>query len=285
MAEPVGLVIGGLSLASLFTNCIECMNLVRSGQNLSKDYQLSITQLILLEARLKAWGNSLSVTTAGNEHPTLRNNWNEEQGAVGRCLVSIKELFQDSKDLERKYGLREIETENRTLVFASSQQSPAFQEIEDRLRYDRNTQQSTLPAWKKSTWAIRDKKRFDSLLSLLDSLISGLEQLSDRLKVIGLQRELLSLKIQSISRPESINLLEEASSQAEEPRASQNASRASGHTYIRNICKDQARMMQGDVDVHEQGSYFHRYEDNTASGNSRLMQGNMSREAAADFWR
>lgn len=151
MAEPVGLVIGGLSLASLFTSCIECMDFVDAGQNLAGDYQLSITQLILLEARLKAWGNSLSVTTAGYEHPILRNNWNKEKAAVGSCLFSIKELFEDSRVLERIYGLQGVETENRTLISANSQHNPAFQEIEDRLRYDRTTQQSTLSTWKKST--------------------------------------------------------------------------------------------------------------------------------------
>ena len=105
MAEPIGLTIGGLGLAALFSTCIECMDYFHLGQNYGKDYELSLTKMILLKARLNAWGESLGVMVEGHELSSLRDRWLQERETVGRCLVGIKSIFDDSSMLEKRYGL------------------------------------------------------------------------------------------------------------------------------------------------------------------------------------
>lgn len=55
MAEPLGLAIGDLGLAADY---------ISLGRNYGADYQQSLTKMILLKARLNAWGESL--------HPSRR---------------------------------------------------------------------------------------------------------------------------------------------------------------------------------------------------------------------
>lgn len=39
MAEPLGLAIGDLGLAALFTTCVECMDYISLGRDYGADYQ------------------------------------------------------------------------------------------------------------------------------------------------------------------------------------------------------------------------------------------------------
>ena len=61
MAEPIGLAIGVVGLAGLFSTCVECMDYISLGRDYGKDYELSLMKTILLKARLNAWGESLCV--------------------------------------------------------------------------------------------------------------------------------------------------------------------------------------------------------------------------------
>ena len=51
MAETTGLVIGAVSLASLFTDCIDCFNYIRVGQALQDDFPIYQTELDVLQLR------------------------------------------------------------------------------------------------------------------------------------------------------------------------------------------------------------------------------------------
>lgn len=74
--------------------------------NLGKDYEIPAMKLELLNSRVKAWGESLAVTHTGRENTMLRSGWAQEKKTVGRCLIGIKGILEDTKRLESRYGLR-----------------------------------------------------------------------------------------------------------------------------------------------------------------------------------
>jgi len=101
MAEAVGLVIGSVSLAALFTTCIDFMDFVDLGRNHGKDFEVALTKLLLLRSRLHAWGESLNIPQQGQELPILRKSWPREKDAIGRGLVGIKQAFEETDAFEK----------------------------------------------------------------------------------------------------------------------------------------------------------------------------------------
>ena len=103
------LAIGVVGLAGLFSTCISL------GRDYSKDYELSLTKTILLKARLNVWGESLCVMQEGRELAVLGDCWFQEKDAVGRCLLGIKTIFDDTIQIETKYGLEPFNTDRHSL--------------------------------------------------------------------------------------------------------------------------------------------------------------------------
>ena len=183
MAEAAGLAIGAIGLARLFTTCIECIDYVSLRRNYGRDYETSITKLILLNARLSAWGESLLVTYKGEENAALRERWREEQSTVGKCLVGIKSMLEDSEQIESRYGLKPFSTDQSSLLVPRGHVSKVFRQIEDKFESCVQWQQEDASMSKKARWAICDKNTFDSLIADLAFFIGRLEDLSDRLQV------------------------------------------------------------------------------------------------------
>lgn len=189
MVEPIGLTLGGLSLAALFSTGVECMDYIILARNYGRGYEHSLNKMNLLKARLNAWGQSLRVTQKGEELGVLRDHWDQEKETVEKCLVGIKTIFDDSGKLEERYGLRQY-IADRDSVSPALQvgESPALRQMEECFKSATINRQENASLWKKTTWAIHDKKKFDSLISDIAFYVDGLEKLSERLNVLDLQR-------------------------------------------------------------------------------------------------
>lgn len=179
MAEVSGLVLGAVALASLFNTCVDCFECVQLGRSYVEDYQLACTKICLLKARLSAWGMSLNVEVPGSEHPALRRYWTEEKDVVGRSLFGIKEIFDDTSRLTEKYKLttKHSRTFRSTVAHRLSNVPPASEELK--------SLKLTVTGWsllrKRTTWAIHDKQKFDSLIEDLRFLIENLEEVTYRI--------------------------------------------------------------------------------------------------------
>ena len=242
--------------------------------------------MVLLKARLNAWGESLRVTQPGQEHPVLRDRWIQERETVGMSLFGIKTTFDDAGNLEKKYGLEQSSTE--------SVAPPVYRQIAEKMEFAIASRQKDASFGKKIIWAIHDKKKFDALISDVAFFVDGLEKLSDRLHLLGLQTQLLGTKIQGVTNKESIALLEQASAQPDRlvaPSADASAGGAApagstlGHSYIRTVIKGRARVLNGDLGLQGQSSSYHSFEDTQAFDDAKVVQGNMSAEAARDFFK
>lgn len=72
-AEGVaGLALSAVSIASLFTSCIDCFNIVVTAKDFGRDYKLLCTALSIQKLRLFLWGESVGlVSRQGTLNPAL----------------------------------------------------------------------------------------------------------------------------------------------------------------------------------------------------------------------
>lgn len=183
MAEAVGLALGTVALASLFTTCIECMEYFELSKNYEYDYNLACLKLSLLKSRLGTWGQTLGICVgchAGYEEKRLHLKWHREEAVIESSLQGIVDIFGNANILEDKYRL--VPRKLRKVNHGPSRigEGPA-QESGKVKRYLLPIRIRGIALIRRSTiWAIRDKQKFDILIDDLDFLISNLEAISAR---------------------------------------------------------------------------------------------------------
>ena len=175
-----GLVVGAVTLVSLFSTCIELFDLFELGKNLAYDYQLACTKIILLRTRLEHWGEELNIETPGAEYTALREHWPVEKEIVGRCLSGIQYIFSNTSLLTEKYEL--IPTRIWRLQ-SSIPQSRATKgpPTNSKRKFPSIVNWSLLR--KRTLWAVHDKQKFEHLIQDLSFLIENLEKVTSRLSM------------------------------------------------------------------------------------------------------
>ena len=100
MAKTAGLVIGAISLASLFTDCVDCFNYFRICQTLEVDFPIYKTKLDVLQLCFSRWAQVMieistkrSVIT-GDIAPLVVNTLKK----IARLFQGAREDAEDSAD-------------------------------------------------------------------------------------------------------------------------------------------------------------------------------------------
>ena len=65
MAEVVGLVLGGLGLAGLFNNALDCFEYIHIGKTFGGNFQTSLLKLDSARLKLSRWGEALGLSGGG----------------------------------------------------------------------------------------------------------------------------------------------------------------------------------------------------------------------------
>lgn len=167
MAEAVGLTLGGVALASLFSTCIELLDYFELSKTYEYDYGVACLKLSLLQSRLDSWGQT-------------RQQWLVENMVIRRSLQGIAGILGNVELLKDKYCLLPRESRNKIALLVHNGQTPSFQPKARRqvLRYIRGIRITFVR--RSTTWAIRDKQKFDILIDDLEFFISNLEAISSQ---------------------------------------------------------------------------------------------------------
>ncbi|KAG8752104.1 hypothetical protein FRC14_007342 [Serendipita sp. 396] len=198
MAEVAGLVIGAISMVTLWNTCVQAFDTVASGRNYGYDYEVLRVKLEVERIRLLAWGEAVGLasvqkeTTDPSKAIDTRLNRAEMRDTVLRLLGCIQHVFEDTQALQRKYGLKQESLLggggsqiHLALPSSETQQVLAlvFKRAYSNLQRSANEYQQSTPLRLKTMWAISDKAKFihfvaeirgfnDSLVHLFPDMVT-----------------------------------------------------------------------------------------------------------------
>lgn len=185
MAEAAGLALGAVALVSLFQTAVECLEYFELARALKHDHELAATKVSLLESRLKEWGGHVQVLEPGREDEGLRTIWEEEGGLITKSLSGIALILGNAAELNQTYGLHKKKLVRCKWSSPFPRQRPGSKLQSTTSSTSQIAVKATASFRRQVVWAIRDKKRFDSLISDLDFLVTNLEKVGERLRSRG----------------------------------------------------------------------------------------------------
>ena len=96
--DPVGLTIGAITLASLFSLCVQCFDLIEAGRNVCSDYELQVVKLSIEKRRLMIWGRAVGILQPDSGRDELLDE-PETRDLVHLILMNVQKLFHDAESL------------------------------------------------------------------------------------------------------------------------------------------------------------------------------------------
>lgn len=208
MAEILGAVASGITLAALFKTCVEAFDLIQTAHNQELDLRKLVLRLGIEKCRLFTWGESLGFTTAGDDsEPTVSASCQFHE-VMMETLETLLQLFNDSKKLQERYGCKQYlespfahdEQTGQVRILAAS-----FNNFKTRSSL-RGKRTKILNA---ARWAIHDRKKFASFISDIKELIDGLQDITKPLASISRQENSIKRRIESINDAETLNMVSE----------------------------------------------------------------------------
>ncbi|KAL9625055.1 MAG: hypothetical protein Q9160_000784 [Pyrenula sp. 1 TL-2023] len=181
MAEAAGLALGTVALASLFSTCLELLEYFELGKSYEYDYELACLKLSLLKSRLDTWGHCFGVSAAHEVEEELETHWPRERIVIHKSLQGIAGILGNAELLKDKYCLLPRKGRGINVGLVRSGQAPVFGHGHRR-PFSRRVPSVSF-CRRSTTWAIRDKQKFDNLIADLEFLISNLEKVSARVRL------------------------------------------------------------------------------------------------------
>jgi len=181
MAEAAGLALGTVAVASLFRTCLELIDYFELSKSYEYDYEMACLKLSLLQSRLDTCRQTLqSGASDCCQQNHSGNQWGLECTVIRRSLQGIADILGSADLLKDKYCLLPRKSRNKLAIVKSGQPN-SFTEPKGKIPYLSCRAGVKLSYVRRSTsWAIRDKPKFDILIADLDFFISNLEAVSSR---------------------------------------------------------------------------------------------------------
>lgn len=179
MTEAAGLVLGTIALAGLIRTCIETCEYIEDGRNLMDEVKLASTKVRILRIRLRSWASDL-MNNKSNVSETATTShfcWGNQESVVEEGLNQIARILDETLVLICRYRLKSTAS-----VCAGSCSADHVCVSEDgyegALRPSVFVERGKPHLRKRISWAVWDKKKFDSSIGHLEFLIQNLEKLS-----------------------------------------------------------------------------------------------------------
>ncbi|MCJ1242180.1 hypothetical protein MMC14_010187 [Varicellaria rhodocarpa] len=205
--EPISFAAGIVSLAGLFSVCVQCFDMVQLGRARNRDFEILHTKLDNQKVRFMIWGQALGLDDSSRtltilDRPQIRSS-------IARTIHCIIGMFEESREIANKYGLRQ-DSGGQPMAALTGNNASALK-VTFR-RFQARTGLSKSPPNSGSTvrWVIIDRERFLALVQDLRELIDDLESITRSSEVLARQRVIVSYEIASVSDVTSLELVEAA---------------------------------------------------------------------------
>jgi hypothetical protein len=185
MAEAFGIVSSVVSIASIFSTCLECFDYIQIGRRFGKDFQTKLLTLSLLKSRLSRWGTAVHIYDDPQlGHPkATQDDINLAKNVLYQMLV----LLADSEKVSNKFRLTAKAGENLS-VFTSANLDTKISVLDNKMCQQAAQRQKGSSLAKLTSWALYKKEYYSSLVEDISQLLDNLEQVFSGTRRLGLPR-------------------------------------------------------------------------------------------------
>ncbi|KAL8924214.1 MAG: hypothetical protein Q9208_004178 [Pyrenodesmia sp. 3 TL-2023] len=211
MAEAVGVTASLVSLASLFSTCIECFGYYRAAKEFPKQIKMKLVKLDFEKTRLLIWANQVGLvsTDSRSRNPGIERN----EARLRQTMEQIELLLAEANKVQDKYGVRQQEQ-----TIAAIEASPdlvsrnslaTFTTSYRRFcgRFFESTKGPKVAA--RVRWAILDENKFEGLLKTLKDFVDNLFWLVEVERSV--QDQIVEEDIMAVSSLLELELIKDAS--------------------------------------------------------------------------
>src|SRR2546423_3138484 len=114
MAEIIGFVASGMTIAGLFKICVEAFDLVQTSRHQEADLKKLTLGLNIEKCRLYTWGQVMGLTETINQKGSRPLDLCQFQDIVREALEIIFQLFNNTHKIEETYGCRPFTKQDAT---------------------------------------------------------------------------------------------------------------------------------------------------------------------------
>ncbi|KAI8626463.1 prion-inhibition and propagation-domain-containing protein [Xylariaceae sp. FL1651] len=172
MAEAAGLVIGVVALASTFKDCVDLFSFISASKSFAIDFEILNTQLDLEKTLLLQWADRVQLLNL--DHYDKRLDDPLINKAVSGVLSAVRLLLSQSTDLQQRYGMECIGSQNAVIPTISGPRMKQFLRDFESLSLRINAKQKEASIKQRFYWVVRDREKFDGLIRQLSSLVGKL---------------------------------------------------------------------------------------------------------------
>lgn len=196
--EVAGVAIGGVGLAALFDTCMNIFEHIDNGRKHGVDYQKATLKVSVLGSRLLRWGQQVqfSETNAGGSTVATAEESMQVKGLLGQIQMDLENA---AKATERYVLPGSGGTGQQAAGFAN------LEALGDRFRNLSLQKQKKTSFMKKARWAVRDKRKLDSLIEDITISVDSLYGLFPIIKSPSpQQRQALTEDVKQLVQPSEI---------------------------------------------------------------------------------
>ena len=210
MAELIGALAGGITMAGLFKICVDAFGIIPTCKNQECDLKKLTLRLNIETCRLYSWGEAMRLTRSDKQRSPLEDYAGKD--IVQETLETIFQLLNDTQKIESKYGCRQIsdlkDTDDKPIELEGPEESPvtvlaaSFSNSGNLI----NAKPQTLH---KTRWVVYDRKKFSLLMIELKELVDGLQDITEPLFSVTKLGSMMRKVIRSIRDVDTLTLVSE----------------------------------------------------------------------------
>ncbi|KAL8924559.1 MAG: hypothetical protein Q9172_002643 [Xanthocarpia lactea] len=201
--EPAALAVGGLAIAGLFNNAIDCFEYVQIGRNFGQRYQIGLLKLDGARLRLSRWGQSVGLSGELEDEQSLPQAFESahDLNKAEQMLGQILDLFADAESISAKFKTRGGRAEQDLLTDLE----PAALSLHNKMRDLSIKRQNQTPLRQKAKWALYEEKHYKRLIEDITSLVSDLTELFPAAEAS--QKQLCKAEVAEMGAKENLPML------------------------------------------------------------------------------
>jgi Prion-inhibition and propagation len=184
MAEAVGLALAGAGLLSLFSTCLDVLDIIDTASSYGRDVSLLNQMFDNQRYQLVMWANACFRSPASFDRRLLDAL---PRAQIQNNLNCVHLLLEDESRLQKQFGLNKARQINTAAV--TTPQNAVFQHAFVVFRNRIRQTQQTASLKEIVRWSIRDRKKFLELINFLKTYIDGLWDVAKSLGLGYLQRQ------------------------------------------------------------------------------------------------